>query len=260
MTGRTGVAALALGLALGPGVAGCARGQDDELTPRPTRTVTTTPSPTVQPPATVPLGGATGFTDDGLVWAQGSTLHVGSRTLDLAPVSVEGLVATPDGAYVLSQGELWSVDLRRAEGTSLPGVERVGLSRDGRRLLVDLRGDSRRRAYDLASGRLVGGAAPAPLRARVRAAGPGEYAVSSAADGTPRVTGPDGGEVTVLDLPDRFVPETWPTPTTVVGRAGASDGSRPTVSCRLDGTPRCAPLGDPDSDEPVVLAVAALPG
>ncbi|ROR89725.1 hypothetical protein [Nocardioides aurantiacus] len=253
-------AAVALSLALCLTAAGCQRGQDDELEPRPTRTVTTTPSPTLQPPATVPLGGASGFTDDGLVWAQGSELHVGGRTLDLAPVTVEGLVATPDGAYVLARGELWSVDLRRAEGTTLPGVERVGLSRDGRRLLVDLRGDTRRRAYDLATGRLVPGPAPAALTARARAAGPGEYAVTSAADGTPRVTGPDGTEVTVPDLPERFVPEAWSTPTTVAGRATAADGATSHVSCRLDGAARCTTLGDPEADEPVVLAVAALPG
>lgn len=258
MSRRAGTAALSLALCLA--AAGCQRGQDDELTRRPTRTVTATPGPTVRPPARVPLGGAAGFTDDGLVWAQGSELHVGSRTLDLAPVPVEGLVATPEGAYVLARGELWSVDLRRAEGTALPKVERVGLSRDGRRLLVDLAGDTRRRAYDLTSGRLVPGAAPAPLTARARAAGPGEYAVTTAADGTPRVTGPTGDEVTVRDLPHRFEPEAWPTPATVAGRATSADGARSHVSCRLDGTARCTPLGDPDSDEPVVLAVAALPG
>lgn len=259
--GRASRARLLLGgvLTLVLTASGCQRGQDDELADRPTRTVTVTPSPTVQPPDRVPLGGATGFTDD-LVWAQGNTLHVGGRELDLSPVAVEDVVATPTGAYVLARGELWSVDLRRAEGAGLPTVERVGLSRDGRSLLVDLAGDTRRRAYDVGTGRLVEGRAPAALTAADRRTGPGAYAVTAAADGPPTVTTAAGDPVEVADLPDGFEPRTWPTASTVAGLAEAADGNRTLVSCSLAGAARCRTLGTADGPEEVVLAVAALPG
>ncbi|WP_445257880.1 hypothetical protein [Nocardioides aurantiacus] len=239
-------------------LAGCGRGQDDELTPSPTRTVTVTPSPTLQPPDRVPTGGATGF-DDQVVWAQGNTLHVGGQALDLSPVAVEDVVATPTGAYVLARGELWSVDLQRAEGAGLPRVERVGLSRDGRSLLVDLAGDTRRRAYDVGTGRLVGGRAPAALTAAERRTGPGEYAVTAAADGSPEVTSATGEPVDVAGLPDRFEPRTWPTASTVAGLATSAAGESSVVSCSLAGRARCRTLGTVDGSEEVVFAVAALP-
>ena len=245
---------LALALAAG----GCTRGQDDELAPRPTRTVTVTPSPTVSPAAEVPVGRAS--FEGRVVWAQGSDLHVGDRTLDLAPVRVDRLVATPRGVYVLARGELWSVDLQRAEGAGLPRVERVGLSRDGGSLLVDLAGNRERRAYDVATGRLQPGRAPAPLTRDLQRAGPGEYAVTRAADGSPEVTAADGSTVEVADLPDDLVPEVWPTPSRVAGSATAADGTRSVVSCSLEGAARCTTLGEVVAGEPVRFAVAPLPG
>ena len=86
-------------LALAVLAGGCTRGQDDELAPRPTRTVTVTPSPTVRPPDEVPVGRAA--FGGRAVWAQGSDLHVGARTIDLAPVRVDRLVATPGGVYAV---------------------------------------------------------------------------------------------------------------------------------------------------------------
>lgn len=238
-------------------LSGCERGEDDELAPRRTPTPSATPSPTLRPPAEVPTGGADLSATD-VVWAQGSTLHLGARDVDL-PVTVERVVATPTGAYVLARGELWSVDLRRAEGTRLPRVERVGLSRDGGALLVDLSGDRVRRAYDVATGRLRAGPAPAPVTRAEQRRGPGEYAVETAADGSPEVTAADGSPVDVAGLPDRFTPEAWPTGSTVVGVATAADGSS-VVRCRLDGAARCTTLGDVTDDQDVVFAVAALPG
>lgn len=259
MTGaRWGVGLLVAVLAL----SGCERGEDDELAPRPTPSPSATPSPTLRPPAQVPLGGADWSSAD-VVWAHGSTLHVGSRTVDLAPVAVERVVATPTGAYVLARGELWSVDLRRAEGTRLPRVERVGLARDGGALLVDLAGDRGRRAYDLVTGRLRPGPAPAPLTRADQRRGPGDYTVARAADGSPEVTDADGAPVDVVDLPERFTHEVWPTRSSVVGVATAADGST-VVRCGLDATDgdqaRCTTLGDVTDDQDVVFAVAALPG
>lgn len=245
-------------LALAVVMGGCARGQDDELAPRPTRTVTVTPSPTVRPPDRVPVGRAA--FEGRVVWAQGSALHVGDRTLDLAPVRVDRLVTTPSGVYVLARGELWSVDLRRAQGAGLPRVERVGLSRDGGSLLVDLAGDRQRRAYDVTTGRLQPGPAPAPLTREVQRTGPGEYAVTTAADGSPRVSAADGSAVEVADLPDRLRPEVWPTPSRVAGVATATDGSESVVSCSLEGAARCTTLGKVRAGEPARFAVAALPG
>lgn len=245
-------------LALAVVAGGCERGQDDELAPRPTRTVTVTPSPTVRPPDEVPVGQAA-FAGR-VVWAQGSDLHVGDRTLDLAPVRVDRLVTTPRGVYVLARGELWSVDLRRAEGAGLPRVERVGLSRDGESLLVDLVGDRERRAYDVTTGRLRPGRAPAPITRALQQAGPGEYAVTTAPDGSPEVTAADGSAVEVADLPDRLEPEVWPTPSRVAGLATATDGTESVVTCTLDGAARCTTLGEVVPGEPVRFAVAPLPG
>ena len=239
-------------------VSGCQRGEDDELTARPTRTVTVTSTPTPSAPDRVPLGDADWDAGE-VVWAQGSDLHVGDRTIDLAPVAVEQVVATPRGAYVLARGELWSVDERRAEGTRLPQVERVGVSRDGRSLLVDLAGGGPRRAYDLVTGRLRDGRAPAALTTAEQRRGPGEYAVRQAADGAAEVTTAEDVRVRVAGLPERFTPEVWPTPATVVGVATAADGST-VVRCRLDGAARCTTLGGVTDDREVVFAVAALPG
>jgi len=136
--------------------AGCEIGQDDEMA-RPTRTVTASPSPEAAPaPERIPVGkGAVSPRD--VVWGDGHTLHVGKRSVDLSPASVDQLVLVPGGLYVRSGDELWFTDLHRLRGTGLTAVTRVAPSDDGERLLVTDKGTGREvvHAYDIRTGERV---------------------------------------------------------------------------------------------------------
>ncbi len=138
---------------------GCQLGTDDEMEP-PTRTVTASPSPEVTAvPATVPVGRGVVSASD-VVWAQGSRLHVGNRSVDLSPVAIDAFVSVPGGVYVLQQGELWYTDLTRLKGTGVTGVTDLGVTADGSRVLVTVAtsGAGSAYAFDTATGRAVSSA------------------------------------------------------------------------------------------------------
>jgi hypothetical protein len=118
--------------------AGCETTTDDEMVPRPRKTVTRSTSPSPSPsaaPASVPVGDGKISPDD-VVWAQGSELHVGRRSVDLSPAGVESFVVVPGGVYVLFNGELWFTDLTRLRGTGLTDLTSLGATADRSRILV----------------------------------------------------------------------------------------------------------------------------
>jgi hypothetical protein len=115
---------------------GCEVGQDDERAAPPRRTITASPSPDVTvAPTAVPVGEGKVAPDD-VVWAQGSVLHVGRRSIDLSPVGIDAFVVVRGGVFVLSSGELWFTDLTRLRGTGLTGVTGLGVTADARAILV----------------------------------------------------------------------------------------------------------------------------
>ncbi len=151
---------------------GCKVGTDDELAPKPTKTVTASPSQSVAPaPATVPVGKADVSPGD-VVWAQGSALHVGRRQIDLSPIDIEAFVVVPGGVFLLSRAELWFTDLANVKGTGQTKVTGVRASADGSRLaVVDLRsGRPLTQGYDTRTGHAVRGdvdvLSPQEFRAR----------------------------------------------------------------------------------------------
>ncbi len=139
MTSVRGSAGRLLGAAVLVLVSGCTVAQDDEMVP-PTRTVTASPSPaTPEIPSTVPVGrGRVEVTD--AVWAEGRSLHVGTREVDLAPLSIDSLVVVPGGVYFLDGGRLWFTDLVRARDTGLTGVTRLWTTRTGDAIGVEVGG------------------------------------------------------------------------------------------------------------------------
>ncbi len=138
MTGRSlwaGRLTRVLLLAVVLGASGCAVAQDDELAPRPTRTVTVTPTPDAAVPRSVPVGRGAVSPDD-VVWAQGTSLHVGDRVVDLSPVQTESLAVVAGGVYLLDDGRLWLTDLARVRDTGLTDVTGLAVTADRARLLV----------------------------------------------------------------------------------------------------------------------------
>ena len=125
--------------------AGCTIGQDDEMA-RPTRHGDGR-APRRRPhlrrsgsrSATAPSR------PDDVVWGDGHALHVGRRSVDLSPASVDQLVVVPGGVYVLSGDELWFTDLQRLRGTGLTAVTDITPSDDGEQLLVTDKRDRTRR-------------------------------------------------------------------------------------------------------------------
>ncbi len=196
---------------------------------QPSETITAAPSaaPTA-PPATVPVGEGPVSPDD-VVWAQGSVLHVGRRTVDLAPTTIESFVVVPGGVFVLASGELWLTDLTRLRGTGLTDVTALGVTADASRLLVTGAGSAY--AYDTGSGRAVSPRGLEPLSAQQRLDGPSRAGVTT----------PAGFEVAG-----------WAGQTTFYGPVIA--GGRPTavVSCNLESR-TCARLGATDGTDPVVF-------
>lgn len=169
---RSGLAVVLAALLL----AGCARGTDDELQPRPTPTVTVTADPVQELPERLDLASDLDFTEE-VVWAAGTDLHVGGRTVGLAPLQPEELVVLPTGILVRTGTEVWFTAGRQAQGLPLPPVTSLGVSRDGSQVVLGLGDRDEPVAYDLV-GRLVDPRAVAPRRDEQRVvAGPGDLPV-----------------------------------------------------------------------------------
>jgi hypothetical protein len=213
-------------------VSGCQVGDDDEMVP-PSRTVTVTPSPDVTAvPLTVPIGSGP-VTPADVVWAQGSTLHVGKRSVDLAPVSVDAFVVVPGGVYVLDDGQLWFTDLARLRGTGLAGLSGLGATADAARILVTgpASAGSTSYAYDTGTGRAV--------------SADGVVAVTP----EERLHGPDRAGVRV---PARFELAGWAGSRTFYGVAAGTSPASGVFSCSLT-TLACARLGGIEAADPVVF-------
>lgn len=230
---RALLAAALLPAVLGLG-AGCQLGQDDELA-RPTRTVTASPSPEAAPaPQQVPVGAGPVSASD-VVWGDGQRLHVGRRSVDLSPASIEQLVAVPGGVYVLSDGELWFTDLQRLRGTGLTDVTRVALSGDGEQLLVTTGsgtgpGKAVVHGYDVRTGR----------RADVSGT-PAARPVPEA----PETAGFRG-------YPADFTLAGWAGGSTFYGVAREDGAQASVVACRVT-TRTCATLGSVQGTDPLVF-------
>jgi hypothetical protein len=219
---------------------GCTVGQDDEMAP-PTRTVTASPSsPVPAVPKIVPVGqGKVGPKD--VVWAQGSRLHVGTKSVNLSPVGIDGLVVAPGGVYLLSSGELWFTDLTRLRGTGLTGLAELGETADHTRLLLTptkAGGETDAApayAYDTRTGRAVSSKGLEEVSRQDRLQGPGRYRVTVPAQGAPVAVETSSGVRVPLKgaAPENFELGGWADATTFYGVA--SKGGRPTsvVSCDL---------------------------
>ena len=130
----------------------CELSEDDEMAQPPKRTVTKSPAPPA--PARVPVGQG-GVGPSAVVWAQDSTLHFGTRQVDLSPLMIDSFVAVAGGVFFVSRGELWFTDLSRARATGLTGVTRLLTTRDGGALRVEVKagsGPATVFAYDLGTG------------------------------------------------------------------------------------------------------------
>ena len=211
---------------------GCTLGEDDEMVP-PSRTVTAAPSPdTTAAPQAVPIGNGDVSPAD-VVWAQGTVLHVGTRTVDLSPVGIDAFVVVPGGVFVLNGDELWFTDLSRLSGTGLAGVTALGVTSDATRLLVTGQesGAAPAYAYDTGTGRAVSseGLEPESPEERLR--------------------GPDRSGVAV---PKEFELAGWAGATTFYGVASRSGQPVAVVSCDVK-TKACARLGMVEDPEPVVF-------
>lgn len=115
---------------------GCQRAPDDEMAPPPRRTVTVTPSARPVPvPTTIPVGNGDVDPRD-VVWVQGSVLHVGKDSWDLAPRRVSSFVVAQGGVYFLDGAALWFTDLQRVRDTGISGGEDLAASYDGRGIRV----------------------------------------------------------------------------------------------------------------------------
>jgi hypothetical protein len=211
---------------------GCTAGEDDEMAPPPRRTVTASPSPQEAAPASVPIGeGKVSQTD--VVWAQGTVLHIGKQTVDLAPARVDAFVVVPGGVYVLNSGELWFTDLSRLRGTGLTDVTGLGVTADASRILVSVRkaGVEAEHSYDTATGRTVSSEGVTPVTARQR------------------LEGPDRSGVVV---PQGFRLAGWAGASRFYGTVRQGDRPAAVVSCRL-ATRTCTRLGAIQGQEPVVF-------
>jgi hypothetical protein len=231
VTRRRGAARAALLAATLLLATGCTIGEDDEMVP-PTRTVTASPSPDVTAaPASVPVGDGDVSPDD-VVWAQGSALHVGRRSVDLSPAALEAFVVVPGGVFAVASGELWFTDLARLRGTGLTGVTGLQTTAGADRILVTLGGaGGTTYAFDTATGQSVSPDGVVPL--------------------TPedRLWGPDRAGMRV---PDGFRLAGWAGDRTFYGVATPRPGAGSVVSCSLD-TRRCTTLGRLEGSPPVIF-------
>jgi hypothetical protein len=125
------VAVVVLALAF----AGCQAVSDDAGV-APTVTTTETPEPVVEVPS-VPVGHAE-ISSNAVIWAQGSRIHVGKQTIDVAPLDVEEFVAARGGIYFTSHDQLWFTDLTRARQSGLSRIDDLTISANRRYLgLID---------------------------------------------------------------------------------------------------------------------------
>ena len=201
----------------------------------PTRTVTASPSPdTTVAPETMPVGKGDVSPDD-VVWAQGSILHVGRRSVDLAPAGIEAFVVVPGGVFVLHMGELWFTDLSRLRGTGLTNVTALGVTADATRILVTgtKAGAAAAYAYDTGTGRAVSSEGLEPESAEER------------------LRGPDRSGVAVSR---GFELAGWAGATTFYGVTSRSGRPVAVVSCNV-GTRSCTRLGTVTGPDPVVFGI-----
>lgn len=266
-------------------LAGCGGAPDEETVPRPARTVTATVTPSPQPvalPSEVPVGsGAVGPGD--AVWAQDSTLHVGTRQVDLAPLGVDSFVVVPGGVYFLDRGELWFTDLARARGTGITGVTGLAADQDGTAILVETGGggdEGRAQGYDATTGSAVPPEDVEPATVEDRLGPVDELVLRPArSDVTDRsgapvrvrtgpgrfgVVGGDGERLVLVDVPrrqrvpvsgtvgDGFELVGWTGPASVFGLA--LDDARPSAVVECDAEERrCTRLGRVDAGRSLVF-------
>lgn len=135
MFGKVRIAAVVLVILLAFAFAGCQAASDDAGV-APTVTTTVTPNPVVEVPS-IPVGHA-GISKNAVIWAQGSTIHVGKQTIDVAPLDVDEFVAARGGIYFTSHDQLWFTDLIRARQSGLSRIDNVTISANRRYLgLID---------------------------------------------------------------------------------------------------------------------------
>jgi len=253
---------------------GCELGEDDEMAPKPTRTITKSPAPEV--PASVPTGEGD-VAPSSVVWAQESTLHFGASQVDVAPLRIDSFVVVNGGVFFISRSELWFTDLSRVRATGLMGVTRVSTTRDADALRVDLaRGSDAVYAYDLSTGESVPPAQVVPATdADLR--GTAERLVLPPAGAVEARRGPgpfglvggDGGKLVVYDAATRrriglkgavgsgFKLVRWQDGNKFFGVALGEDGNpQAVVSCDISKR-RCTKLGEPDPDRSLVFESAA---
>jgi hypothetical protein len=214
--------------------AGCAVGQDDEMA-RPTRTVTASPTSGVAPaPKRIPVGSGRVSPSD-VVWGDDSRLHVGTRSVDLSPASIDELVVVPGGVYVRSGDELWFTDLQRLRGTGLTAVSHVAPNDDGEQLLVSDSGTGSRavHAYDVRTGRRVAPSTPSP------SSGPTPPQPYPSAPG-------------FKDYPADFTLAGWVGDSTFYGVANQDGKPTSVVSCQVSAR-ACVTLGSIEGTDAVVF-------
>ncbi len=232
---------------------GCSTGTDDELAPKPTKTVTATPSQSVAPaPATIPVGdGAVSPSD--LVWAQGSVLHVNGKEVDLAPIDIEALVVVPGGVFLLADGEVWFTDLSRVRGTGQTDVTGMQVSVDAGLLqIVDNRsGHPLEQGYDTRTGKAVRGAVDTQTPEE-RLRGPGRFEVSTDAGKVSVVEVATGRQIRLTGPPRTFVLGGWSSDSVFFGVGRTGGPNRSVLSCDLV-THKCTGQGSVPGSEPVVF-------
>ncbi|MCW2758756.1 MAG: hypothetical protein JWO46_2502 [Nocardioidaceae bacterium] len=81
---------------------------------------------------TIPVG-KTEIPADAVVWAQGSTIHVDDRQVDVGG-EVDRLAVARGGIYFSRGGQIWFTDLDRVERTGIDVFLEVHTSKDGRYL------------------------------------------------------------------------------------------------------------------------------
>jgi hypothetical protein len=253
---------------------GCELGEDDEMAPKPTRTVTKSPAPEV--PASVPTGEGD-VSPSTVVWAQESTLHFGTRQVDVAPLRIDSFVVVPGGVFFVSQSELWFTDLSRVRATGLMGVTRVSTTRDADALRVDLAtGSDAVYAYDLSTGESIPSAQAVPatdadLRGTPKrlVLPPGGAVEVRRGPGHFGLVGGDGGQLVAYDAVTRerlslkgvvgsgFKLVRWQDENRFFGVALGEDGNPLAVmSCNLSKR-SCTQVGEPDPDRSLVFESAA---
>jgi hypothetical protein len=233
---------------------GCATGTDDELAPKPTKTVTATPSQSVAPaPATIPVGqGDVSPTD--VVWAQGSVLHVNGKEVDLAPMAIDAFVVVPGGVFVLDDGEVWFTDLSRVRGTAQTDVTGMQVSADASRLqIVDNRSGHRlEQGYDTRTGKAVRGVVDTQTPEEQRK-GPGRFAVTTTSAGAPSVVeAATGDHVRINGTPNGFRLGAWAGDSVFYG-VGRDEVGQARHVVRCDVVARACSRLDRVSSNPVVF-------